>query len=246
MIQVSEFSSLNFRDDWKLGFQQNVEYVQRFLPSDKIRIQYITDDKTVLPYLTNHTTGEIKQLSPSVVFIGETSESYEVVIENNIQEDSCFTLSFRNDDEILLESNFEVWMELPDTILFEYTNRRNTLDTIFSDDRFVFRVEGAFLPQEIQFTNETEDFRDQRFYSKLLSSTPYEQKKLTIGGAFGVPNWVARKINYIFSLSSVHVDGKTMVRSEGSAIEGTIIGNFYPLYMYKITLEESKDYEENS
>lgn len=244
MIQVSEFSSLNFRDDWKLGFQQNVEYVQRFLPTDKIRIQYITDDKTVLPYLTNHTTGEIKQLSPSVVFMSGSLETYDVVIEE--KEESYFTLSFRNDNEILLESSFEICVELPDTILLEYTNRRNTLDTIFSEDRFSFRVEGVFLPQEIQFTNETEDFRDQRFHSKLLSSTPYEQKKLTIGGAFGVPNWVARKINYIFSLSSVHVDGKTMVRSEGSAIEGTIIGNFYPMYLYKITLEESEEYEENS
>ena len=241
MIKVSEFSSLNFRDDWKLDFQQNVEYVQRFLPSDEIRVQYITDT-SILPYLMNHATGEISALSSDVVYSDELYETREVVFSNNsVTEDCLFSLGFKTiHGEVLIEAPFEVCMELPDTILLQYTNRRNALDTIFGD-RFSFRVEGAFLPQEVQFSNDTEDFRDQRYVPKVLNSHAYEQKTLTLGGGFGVPNWVARKINLIFALSSIHVDGIPMVRSDGSSVEVSILGNYYPLYIYKIVLEESED-----
>jgi len=100
------------------------------------------------------------------------------------------------------------------------------------------------LPQEISFENNTEEFRDQRYVSKILSSTAFEKKTLTLGGGMGVPNWVARKINLIFSLSSVHVEGTPMVRSDGGAVELTEIGKYYPLYIYKIVLEDGEDNED--
>lgn len=247
-IFISEFSSLNFRKDWKLSFQQNVDYIPKFLPTDNIQVQYVVKDFTLNPYLKNICTGEVKQLSPVLLLENESEKCYQLTINNSsISSDTEFNLYFASDQdgEKIKDANFCVCTELPDTILLEYTNRKNVYETIFDGiDRFLFRVEGAFLPQEISFENNTEEFRDQRYVSKILSSTAFEKKTLTLGGGMGVPNWVARKINLIFSLSSVHVEGNPMVRSEGGAVELTEIGKYYPLYIYKIVLEDGEDNED--
>ena len=247
-IFISEFSSLNFRKDWKLSFQQNVDYIPKFLPTDNIQVQYVVKDFTLNPYLKNICTGEVKQLSPVLLLETESEKCYQLTINNSsISSDTEFNLYFASDQdgEKIKDANFCVCTELPDTILLEYTNRKNVYETIFDGiDRFLFRVEGAFLPQEISFENNTEEFRDQRYVSKILSSTAFEKKTLTLGGGMGVPNWVARKINLIFSLSSVHVEGTPMVRSDGGAVELTEIGKYYPLYIYKIVLEDGEDNED--
>jgi hypothetical protein len=247
-IFISEFSSLNFRKDWKLSFQQNVDYIPKFLPTDNIQVQYVVKDFTLTPYLKNICTGEVQQLSPVLLLETESEKCYQLTINNSsISSDAEFNLYFASDQdgEKIKDANFCVCTELPDTILLEYTNRKNVYETIFDGiDRFLFRVEGAFLPQEISFENNTEEFRDQRYVSKILSSTAFEKKTLTLGGGMGVPNWVARKINLIFSLSSVHVEGNPMVRSEGGAVELTEIGKYYPLYIYKIVLEDGEDNED--
>lgn len=247
-IFISEFSSLNFRKDWKLSFQQNVDYIPKFLPTDNIQVQYVVKDFTLTPYLKNICTGEVQQLSPVLLLETESEKCYQLTINNSsISSDTEFNLYFASDQdgEKIKDANFCVCTELPDTILLEYTNRKNVYETIFDGiDRFLFRVEGAFLPQEISFENNTEEFRDQRYVSKILSSTAFEKKTLTLGGGMGVPNWVARKINLIFSLSSVHVEGNPMVRSDGGAVELTEIGKYYPLYIYKIVLEDGEDNED--
>ena len=248
-IFISEFSSLNFRKDWKLSFQQNVDYIPKFLPTDNIQVQYVVKDFTLNPYLKNICTGEVKQLSPVLLLENESEKCYQLTINNSsISSDTEFNLYFASDQdgEKIKDANFCVCTELPDTILLEYTNRKNVYETIFDGiDRFLFRVEGAFLPQEISFENNTEEFRDQRYVSKILSSTAFEKKTLTLGGGMGVPNWVARKINLIFSLSSVHVEGSPMVRSDGGSVELTEIGKYYPLYIYKIVLEDGEDNEDS-
>ena len=242
-VEVSDISSLNFRDDWKLNFQQHVDFIPKFLPSDPIQIQYTLYSDGINPFLRNESDNSVLELSGSLILSDESFKVYNLKIDNsNINQDTCFTLFFARtkDDEPLLSSFFEVCMDLPDTVLLKYTNKRNEKGVIFSGiDPFYFRINGVFLPQEDSFENESENFRDQRFTLKPLSSNVIEKRTLTLGAHFGVPNWVARKINIIFSLSAVWVDGISMTRSDGSAVEITSLHNDYPLYIYKIILEES-------
>lgn len=249
VISVSEFSSLNFRTDWKLPFQQNIDYTPKFLPSDLLQIQYVVLDKTIKTYLRNNNTGSISELQSTVLEEDEGYQCRQLCIDNSqVSEETCFTLFFArsSEEDILLEGDFIICTELPGTILLKYTNRRNDKETIFYGiDPFLFRVEGAFMPSEISFENDSKDFRDQRYIPEMLSDNVSEKQTLTLGGGFGVPNWVARKINLIFSLSNVFVDGTRMVRSEGSAVEITLIHNDYPLYLYKIVLEKGADISTN-
>lgn len=246
VISISDFSSLNFRTDWKLGFQKNECYEQRFLPDDVIRVQYTCAKAgEYIPYLKNCNTGEVISLPFENILEDEEFVISEfTIVPGNLTEDTLFYVYFAKseNEEAVLATYFQVCMELENTVSLKYTHRRDDFGTVFSESRlYCFRVEGSFLPQEISFENESEDFRDQRFVAKTLSDFTYEKKTLTIGGGFGVPNWVARKINLIFSLSAVYVNEQPMVRSEGSSVKINLLHNDYPLYIYKIELENTDD-----
>jgi hypothetical protein len=108
---------------------------------------------------------------------------------------------------------------------------------------FDFRVEGGFLPSERTFASESGDFRDQRYTPTQLSSRPYQKKTLCIGGRKGVPYWVGKKINQIFSCSFVEVNDVEHVRSENAEPQINPVADLYPLMVYKIDLEEKENYK---
>ena len=244
MLQVSRYSSINFDNDWKLSFQIQADYCQKFATTDKPRVQYVVDSDSLLnPYLS--VNGQATELQPTTLSQSDEAAVKELVIDlSSIPVESEVTLFFAENTSSVhqIEAKFLVTNDIEYTVLIEYTNRRNEYDTIFdADSLFQFRVEGSFLPQDYSFESQSENFRDQRHVAKSLSGYPIEKKTLSIGGGFGVPRWVASLINNIFSLSSVYVNGEKMVRDEGGSVEMTLIHNDYPLYIYKITLETSDE-----
>ena len=244
MIQVSRYSSINFDNDWKLRFQIQADYCQKFATTDKPRVQYVLSaDSLLKPFI--EVNGVVTQQESLTLNQTDDFIVKEVVLNlASIQPGAEVLLFFAENDSSVheLESLFLVTDETDDTVLIEYTNRRNEFDTIFSTNSlFQFRVEGAFLPQDYTFESQSENFRNQRHVAKTLSGYPIEKKTLSLGGGFGVPRWVASLINNIFSLSNVYVNGDRMVRDEGGSVEMTLLHNDYPLYIYKITLEKSDD-----
>lgn len=242
MLQVSKFSSIDFNSEWKLPFQIQETYLQRFSPLDKPRVQYV-DDLVSTIKVYQRIDSNITEITPDVLTQNDTIKINEFVLDLTGLSGEV-EIYFNDGENKLLSSIFIVSEDIENTVLLEYTHRRNDFDTVFNlENKFYFRVEGVFLPNEYSFDNETEYFRDQRYKAKTLSSFPIEKKKLSIGGGFGVPNWVARLVNNIFSLSNVHVNGNRTIRSDGSTLELSLIHNDYPLYVYKIDLETTEDEE---
>lgn len=242
MLQVSKFSSIDFNSEWKLPFQIQETYLQRFSPLDKPRVQYV-DDLVSTIKVYQRIDSNITEITPDVLTQNDTIKINEFVLDLTGLSGEV-EIYFNDGENKLLSSIFIVSEDIENTVLLEYTHRRNDFDTVFNlENKFYFRVEGVFLPNEYSFDNETEYFRDQRYKAKTLSSFPIEKKKLSIGGGFGVPNWVARLVNNIFSLSNVHVNGNRTIRSDSSTLELSLIHNDYPLYVYKIDLETTEDEE---
>lgn len=245
VLKISDFSSLNFRHDWRLHFQYPAGYVQRFLPSDGIYVQYAIVGQYVGDleiWLTDSDGNDIRQLEATVI---KTMDDVTVsAIDWPRLPIGSYILQFRiaQYSRIIAWAPFCIVSELPDSVLFTYTNYRDDFDTVFNTE-IDYRVEAVWLPTDTSFLVNAESFRDQNGIVHQLSAQPYETRALTIGGgisAFGVPDWVARKINQIFSCSSVLIDGIQYVRSESAVPEKTDIATDYPLFMYKI-LVESQD-----
>lgn len=241
VLKISDFSSLNFRHDWRLHFQYPAGYVQRFLPSDSIYVQYATIGQYVGDleiWLTDSAGNDISQLEPTVI---KTTDDVTVsAVAWPPLPVGSYILQFRIAySRVIAWAPFCIVAELPDSVLFTYTNYRDDFDTVFNTE-IDYRVEAVWLPTDTSFLVNAESFRDQNGIAHQLSAQPYETRALTIGGgisAFGVPDWVARKINNIFSCSSVFIDGEQYARSEGAVPEKTDIATDYPLFMYKITVE---------
>lgn len=242
VLKISDFSSLNFRHDWRLHFQYPAGYVQRFLPTDSIYVQYATIGQYVGDleiWLTDSAGNDISQLEPTVI---KTTDDVTVsAVACPPLPVGSYILQFRiaQYSRVIAWAPFCIVAELPDSVLFTYTNYRDDFDTVFNTE-IDYRVEAVWLPTDTSFLVNAESFRDQNGIAHQLSAQPYETRALTIGGgisAFGVPDWVARKINNIFSCSSVFIDGEQYARSEGAVPEKTDIATDYPLFMYKITVE---------
>lgn len=193
--------------------------------------------------LTNRDTGEATPLYGADIY----SDSQNTVVGVDVQIGNGgslplgryrFAIAINGVDAAV--SDFCIVEEFPHSVLLQYTNYRTEFGTIFHLP-FQFRIEGNFQPDEVKFSTDAENFRDQSYGPTQLSASPYEVWTLTVGQGHGVPNWVARKLNMIFSLSNIVIDGVPYVRSDGSSPEITVSLKDLPAYIYKIDLEPTNE-----
>ncbi|MBD8389669.1 hypothetical protein [Dysgonomonas sp. BGC7] len=246
MIINSKFSSLYLgrKENWKASFDQDVCYMQRYAIREEIRIQFIGDsggfvskyisksgDEVIVPVTALYLEPDIYgRVLYEIVFSVETAGLYSFMLTNEVDEVSTFFYIAQPED-------------LADTILLNYTHRKNEYDTIFIDEdgvdkRFNFRVEGGFYPGDRVQAVENEIFRDQRFEPFQTAAESYEISALTIGTKRGVPQWVGNKINSIFKLSDILIDGIETTRNESAIPELIKLGTYYPLYVFKMNVEQ--------
>lgn len=242
-VYISEFSSLNFRHDWSHDFQMRTCYVQQFLPSDNIRVQaarlqsgLIVSFRIVDLFTNTSFTPKVTEYLSSDYIV------YDIV-PGKALDAGMYRFEILKGVNVASYSEFVVVNELTDTVLLSATHYRNEFDAIFQDGQvFEFRLPAFFPQSENLFKADTEDFRDQRYTIRQLSSTPYEVETLAIGGEYGVPNWVGRKVNMYFSLSSTFIDGVRYVRSDGDTPNVEVINALYPLFRYKIAVEKENTF----
>lgn len=255
-LYISPYSSLNFDNKWKQPEQQGTDYKQKFIVGDyAATVQYAVpkgnDASWTSLDLVLYLLGEEgSAVVPSVV-VGETDQStvYNAIVPLFFE--GCFRAAFEKTDNygnvsVVRECYFEVLTGQPEEdenqlMLFRYANDENKDGTVFASD-FYFRCEGKYFPQNEEYNVEGNDFRDQNYDLSLLSAEASTAYGLTIGGSQGVPTWVARKLNYIFSCTEIHVgeSGKEehVVRVSDGSVERTNLGDMNPRYLFNINLEK--------
>lgn len=253
-FKISKYSSLSFYHNWKTPFEIEQCYIQKFATTDNLRVQYTESSSiSLIIKLKNLTTGDVADITPSVINNYEQDGIAYTVSEVLLSGLSVghYSLEFYRYSDLVDGSLFCVQdiEDLEKTILISYTSREDNFDAIFTEGEdsfkvFEWRIEGILMPSETTFFVDNEYFRDQRAINKQLYANPYKKDTLTIGDGFGVPVWAAEKLNLIFSLSDIWVDEESYVRSEGSTPQVTKIQYMYPLYVYKIEVEQSDFYNE--
>jgi hypothetical protein len=253
---ISQYSSLNF-SKWKHHFERREDYAQPFSNagsvSDKIRVQLsILQGKFIRFELVNLTAKQRQPVPLTRIGVRGQYTIYYFEYDTDDFEAGEYRIEAINDIQyVVAYSDFNICNnELRDTVLIRYTNRQNIFDAYFlngddTNNYFDFRIEGGFLYKDFQFGGESNGFKNQNYNNVQLSSYPTELRTLTIGSSFGVPVWVGRKINLIFSLSDTTIDGRRYVRGDGSETEKVDILSLYPLYVFRIGLEPSDFYSEN-
>lgn len=240
MLRVSRFSSINFDEDWKLPFQIQPCYIQKFMPGDIPCVQFFCSLNSTAKVRVKSDVKTI-EIDLDVLMQDEEKKCMEALIDLSwVTDYTVAVVEVEENGEVVHTATIAIDPDMEDSVLVECTNNRNDFDTVFdTGSSFPFRVEGCFLPSEYSFDSDTELFRDQRHVNRLLSSVPIEKRTLTIGGGFGVPNWAARKLNLMFCCAKTWVNGEKYVRTGG--VEMTQLHVDYPLFLYKIEVERSED-----
>ena len=62
---------------------------------------------------------------------------------------------------------------------------------------YFLSLEGGFNPNDFKPAGSKEEFFDQDYMNTVMFAQPYETEQLSFGGALGIPNWLAAKLNYV-------------------------------------------------
>lgn len=249
MIINSKFSSLYLgrKEDWRAPHDRDVCYIQPFGINEEIRIQFIAyTTGFTASYMSENGTVRAVTVTQLMNYADDDgTRLYECLFL--VSEVGRYRFTVTNGSDIG-EADFSILPdeEISNTILLNYTHRKNEYDSMFlnSDGTlkvFNYRVEGGFYPGDKTQALFNEMFRDQRNSPFQLSAAAYEIATLTIGTKKGVPQWVAGKVNSIFCLSDVMIDGRPAVRNESSIPELVTVGDYYPLYVFKLNVELSNE-----
>jgi hypothetical protein len=249
---ISEYGTLNFGDPRRRREKEYASYTQKVVAGDIVTVQY------AVPKGTNPTWSAVNIRQYDIKTGGSLPIISEVVGDTNTHTfynagvvtftAGCYRVVFEVTDNSgnvsdVAESVFQIIASAEcGLMLFRYNNAENKDNTIFSGD-FYFRCEAKFFPQNEKYGIEDNNFRDQEFTPSLLSAEAYTTYSLTVGGWRGVPNWVARKLNLIFSCTGVFL-GETgseveFIRSDGASIERRGSDDTDVLAVYGIDMEKA-------
>ena len=247
MIINSKFSSLwlGKKEQWKAPQDQDVCYIQKYAIGEEIRIQFTGFvSKFTAKYISQE--GAETPLDVELLYTDPNDSKRRLFqVAFSVDTEGIYTLAITSGiDEVYSSFCIKPIEELEDTILINYTHRKNEYDTRFVNDdgtykRFNFRIDGGIHPADKAQAIDNEIFRDQRFAPFQTAAEGYEISTLTIGTKRGVPQWVGNRINHIFKCSDVLVDDIETVRNEGSIPELAQVGAYYPLYVFKLKVEQS-------
>lgn len=216
------FDSYRFTEQL-LPWQEPSRYSQKWQTSDVVRFQLHSDFSPLQIDLIN-------QYGQSVAtFVADLSlpnkyiaglYAYQFTISLASIPPGCYHARLSNGNLTELHMISEPWSVAEtweDTKLIEYRNSKFFGDVVFETGiTFGLRVETSFgaLEPGALFTS----YNDQKYNPYTLSARPYRVWPLTIGGTYGVPDWVMDKFNIIWCHNSVLVDGRPFGRNEESKI----------------------------
>lgn len=136
-----------------------------------------------------------------------------------------------------------IWVKTTwsNTILLTANNDINEFDIIFnttniSNVQFDLRVEGGFGSDGWSPQAKDTFYKNQNYDQILLNSVPFETNKLTIGNAYGVPNYIAQIVNRFLSCNNFKVDGVQYTKADGAKLEPTRVDRLYPNAAYIVEL----------
>ena len=125
-----------------------------------------------------------------------------------------------------------------------FTHYENDYNAVFkfanSAKTFSLSVDCGFIPNDFQSKTQREDFEQQDMMNDLVSARPYAIEPITFGTSKGIPNWLAHKLNIIFLLSDVKIEGETVTRASGAEMELVERTN-NGLGVYKLNLQSFED-----
>ena len=238
--------------DWETG----QTYCQKWKKSDIIRMQIGVEESTSVQVYPSFSLLTID--GKYITSLGNTVllatmggyKWYECIISLATITDGRYIIRMSSVVDTNLLKFYSEPIEIAEahenTLQFVYSHDENDFDLIFvpggnqSNRMFQLRIDGGFSSDGFKPASLDSMYVDQVHNAVMLSSVPFNVRTLTIGNSYGIPNWMADKINRIFSCNSVTIDGVAYTKNDGAKLEATRESG-YASAGWKIDLLESEN-----
>jgi hypothetical protein len=235
-------------------WQQRRQYYQPWMNTDRISLQFQSNLDPVKVSLIDvdervYNSTTFSQLLYS--FDDPTMFLYEGGIDLNpygaglyfvkvecgvIDSDGNFPLT-------LISEPIEIASVHKDSLLLEYSHYEFYNDIVF-ETGFAPEIRIRATLRLKSLSSKDTFFEDQPLNMTMLQSRPYRIFQLLIGGAKGIPDYLADMLNRIFGCSNLLIDGKPFTKSDGAKMEDNSQDN-YPMRGWAIDLREAENITAN-
>ncbi|MEG1950474.1 MAG: hypothetical protein RR137_08940 [Odoribacter sp.] len=142
-------------------------------------------------------------------------------------------------NKFIFFSNYFTIGKYDGSMLVEYSCRGNKFDCVFSTTQynyvFYIRVDGGVKSGDVSYSADDVFYSDQDKTVHLIDSIPYTLRKYTFGDSYGLPVWMADKLNRVLACDMIKIDNTLVVKNDGSKLEATA-SDAYPYVGLKIEL----------
>lgn len=231
---------VNFADQLT-DYDTHVKYFQKWTTYDAIPFQYQSNFASIQMQIVDCNLNVILTQVATQVRANKFKEGYFVyqntVSLANVPQGIYFLLmTLGGGSKKMISEPFIVNNDVKETMLFEYSNSRHHGDVIPTGIQFAFRVEARFDDYRPGVSKTM--YQDQRLNPTMLNAIPFNTWQLIIGKDYGVPDWVARRMNWILSCDNVRIDGKPYAPTDDAELEPLDIDPVYPMRPLSIRVQE--------
>lgn len=239
-------------DDWLFKetirpHQQPVSYYQRWLLDDALRAQIKTNYTPVVSklkrcdgsevYSQNFDTRQQDEDRPGT-YLRQVDLDLATFAEGYYYRE----IRLGSAPLVLVTEPFQVASTAPGTLLIEYSHFEKYGGLYFQSPFSPSIRVPAVLEYNDTLSKDTL-YEDDPLNETLLKSIPYRIWDFKLGGARGVPPWLADKVKRIFGCSDLRIDGRYYTKQEGAKWE-RFEQKDYPMQGWSIQLRETLNRDE--
>lgn len=230
-------------------WQQRRHYYQLFQTNDRIYLQFQSEmtpitikliDADERVYITVVMEALAYDFDNPDLFLYEGSIGLGVAPGLYFLKAECGEIDSEGNFPLtLLSEPIDIAIEHKHSLFLQYSH-----DEYYNDIAFETGIQPEIrLRATLRFkTPASKDtfFEDQPLNLKMLRSKPFRVYELRIGGACGIPDYLADMINRILGCSTLLIDGRAYTKSDGAKMEESAAPN-YPMRGWTVELRETEN-----
>jgi len=232
-------------DDWVHQrhdrFASQPAYLQKWQKNDTINLQIITSGLgQVEVYVYDRNAAFVQSYSfvygaDNAVLFPATKQQVSIPL-TDYPEGEYLMVIRTNTTNLAISEWLYIKESHDDTYLFDYYHSENKLDAYFGDWRPSLRCEAFF--HEWQPDSSFVTYEDEPADLEMLRGRPYMKRIIALGGALGIPEWLANKLNQILLLNRLSIEGVRYTRNADSKFEAEERQG-HPLNFYRLEIRKA-------
>lgn len=228
MVPVGSPTRWNFRADWYANlirsFQKPDNYAQKWITGTPVRFQLHANFGPLQFDVIDCQGAVISSGAPAAV-VTDLYDTGMITYEISINP-PAITGWWYVHLKVGIGVTLEQFISEPqqtvandvNVMKIEYYNSMNTLDVVFDTGiKFTACVEAIIGP--ISLKSKRTLWEDQPLNLKTIQAIPYPQFRFILGNAYGVPDYLAEKVNGMFCMDNLVLDGVRHTQVEGAEWE---------------------------